>query len=84
VVTDRHKLLRVYGPDTDYWELFDLEKDPQELTSVFDRPEYADVRKDLEQQLAALRKDLQVPEQDPPGASGGRPGRARAKAAQGK
>lgn len=66
VVTDRYKLVRFYEPEFDEWELFDLEKDPHELKSVYGKPEYADVQKDLEKELARLRKELKVPENDPP------------------
>ena len=64
VITDRYKLFHCYKPD-DYWQIFDLEKDPHEMKSVFGNPEYASVRVDLEKQLAELRKDLQVPDKDP-------------------
>lgn len=57
VVTDRYKLVHFYY-DADYWELFDLQKDPEELRSVFDQPDYADVRKSLETELARLRTEL--------------------------
>ncbi|MBP8304616.1 MAG: sulfatase [Phycisphaerae bacterium] len=66
LVTDRYKLVRFYGPAMDYWELFDLRSDPHELTSVYDRAEYASVRKGLEVELARLRTDLAVPATDPP------------------
>ncbi len=66
VVTDRYKLVRFYEPETDYWELFDREKDPLEMKSVHGDPAMADVRKELEAELARLRKELKVPEQDPP------------------
>jgi hypothetical protein len=33
---------------------------------VFGRPEYAAVQKELEAELTRLRKELRVPEQDPP------------------
>jgi arylsulfatase A-like enzyme len=65
VVTDQFKLVHFYEPDVNYWELFDLKKDPNEMTSVFDKPEYAMVRKELEIELAKLRKELKVPEPDP-------------------
>ncbi len=80
VVTDRYKLVRFYGPDTDYWELFDRQQDPHELTSFYDAADYAGVRKELESQLAQLRAELRVPEQDPPEASGRRRDPARVKA----
>src|SRR5207244_1172742 len=66
VVTDRYKLVHFYEPAFDYWELFDLKKDPHEMRSVFDRPEYADVRKRLESDLARLRAEQKVPATDPP------------------
>ena len=80
VVTDRHKLVHFYGLDTDYWELFDLQTDPHELQSVFGRPEQAAVQMKLEAELNRLRAELQVPEHDPPEASGQGPGpKTRAK-----
>jgi arylsulfatase A-like enzyme len=78
VVTDRYKLVHFYGDDVDEWELFDLKDDPRELRSVFDRPEYAQARKELEAELARLRKELRVPDPDPP-ASMIRPGAAAKK-----
>lgn len=65
VVTDQYKLVHFYEPDVNYWELFDLKNDPKELTSVFDKPDYATIRKDLETELARLRKELKVPDPDP-------------------
>jgi len=66
VVTARYKLVYFYEPQFDYWELFDLEKDPRELTSVYGRPEYAEVQKELHAELARLRRELKVPDPDPP------------------
>lgn len=66
VVTDRYKLVHFYEPEFNYWELFDLEKDPHELRSVYGNSEYLEVQKKLETELAKLRVDLKVPEQDPP------------------
>jgi arylsulfatase A-like enzyme len=65
VVTDRYKLVRFYGDDVNYSELFDLKTDPQEMKSVHDAPEYAQTRKELETELTRLRKELEVTEQDP-------------------
>jgi arylsulfatase A-like enzyme len=67
VVTDRYKLVHFYEPEFNYWELFDLEKDPHELHSVYDDPNYGDIRKTLETELARLRTELKVPEKDPKG-----------------
>jgi len=70
IVTDRYKLVHFYR-DANYWELFDLEKDPNELLSVFGRPEYAGIKADLLQQLHDLEIQLKVPPKDPPQALGG-------------
>ena len=80
VITERYKLVYFYEPDTKYWELFDLSKDPMELKSVYDLPEYAAVQKELHQKLDALRAELKVPAEDPPESriGGGKPG-AKAK-----
>ena len=63
VRTERHKLIHFYGEALDEWELFDLEKDPHELHSVYGEPAYADVVKELKAELARLRRELQVPEE---------------------
>ncbi len=70
VVTNRYKLVRFYGPDTDTWELFDLKTDPSELLSVYAQPDYVEVQKNLSAELTRLRAELQVPNHDPPNASG--------------
>ncbi len=73
VVTQRHKLVHFYGPDTDYWELFDRESDPQEMKSVYDDAAYADVRRELHAEVTRLRAELKVPDEEDPAAAGGRP-----------
>lgn len=66
VVTDRYKLVRFYEPEFDYWELFDRKTDPKELKSVYGKPGYVKVQQELERELTRLRRELKVPEQDPP------------------
>ena len=66
VVTDRFKLVYFYEPDVNYWELFDRKTDPQELTSVYGNPKYADDQKSLKAELGRLRTELKLPEHDPP------------------
>lgn len=66
VVTERYKLVRFYGTGNDYSELFDLQKDPREMKSVYDDPAYAKTKAELEIELARLRKELKAPEQVPP------------------
>jgi arylsulfatase A-like enzyme len=57
---DRYKLINYYYPHQE-WELFDLEKDPGELTSQHNNPEYAEVRRKLEVRLGELRKQYDLP-----------------------
>ncbi len=57
VRTDRYKLIHFYEVGT--WELFDLEKDPREMRSVYDDPLYAEVLAEMEQELARLREHYQ-------------------------
>jgi arylsulfatase A-like enzyme len=59
VRTDHYKLFHL--PATGEWQLFDLEKDPQELRSVHDDPAYATVRADMEKIYHQLRAQYQVP-----------------------
>lgn len=54
VRTDRYKLIHFYY-DVDEWELYDLEKDPREMKSVYNDPTYAEVQKMMHQRLADLR-----------------------------
>lgn len=65
VTTGTHKLIHFY--EVGEWELFDLQKDPNELTSLYGNPKYAAVQKRLENELTRLRKQFQVPEEDPAG-----------------
>jgi arylsulfatase A-like enzyme len=55
VSTDRYKLIHFYY-DVDEWELYDLEKDPDELQNVIDNPEYEQVKEALLVRLDELRK----------------------------
>ena len=59
VSTERYKLIHYY--EDGQWELFDLEKDPREMRSVHDDPEYAAIRSGLEEKLKALKKQYAVP-----------------------
>jgi len=84
VIDRRYKLVNFYEPDVAEWEMFDLEADPKEMTSVFNDPKYAAERTRLEKELTRLRKELGVPDHDPPHTLRGpnRPGQG--KAGQGK
>ncbi len=54
VRTKRHKL--IFFHELGEWELFDLEKDPREMKSVYDDPAYAEVVEQLKAELARLRQ----------------------------
>jgi arylsulfatase A-like enzyme len=58
VRTRRYTLAHYY--ETDEWELFDREKDPKQLRSVYADDAYASVVKELQAELARLRKELKV------------------------
>ena len=53
VRTPRHKL--IFFHELDEWELFDLQKDPREMKSVYDDPAYAGVVEELKTELTRLR-----------------------------
>ena len=50
VRTDRYVMAHFYY-DIDVWEMYDLEKDPNELHNIYGNPEYAAVRDSLMQDL---------------------------------
>jgi len=54
VRTERYKLIHFYY-DVDEWELYDLEKDPHELKSVYNDPEYKEIQASLLKKLKELR-----------------------------
>jgi arylsulfatase A-like enzyme len=70
VTNGRYKLIHFYGPSHvegetyDEWELFDLEKDPDELNSVYDDPGYQNTREEMHAELNKLRMQYQVKEDD--------------------
>ena len=59
VRTDRFKLF--YIPETDEWQLFDLEKDPDEMKSVYNEEAYEDVRKDMVVRYHDMRAKFDAP-----------------------
>jgi arylsulfatase A-like enzyme len=63
VRTKRYKLIHYYTIGE--WELFDLEKDPDELQNVYGNPGYTEIQQQLNQRLTELREQYNVPEEDP-------------------
>ncbi|BDS07935.1 hypothetical protein NT6N_29750 [Oceaniferula spumae] len=60
VRTATHKLM--YFPVTDEWNMFDLEKDPDEMKDVYGNPEYAAVRQELRAEYDRIRKKYDAPD----------------------
>ena len=58
VRTKRYKLIHFYY-DVDEWELYDLEKDPNEMKNVISDPAYASVKKEMLEKLKSLREQYQ-------------------------
>jgi arylsulfatase A-like enzyme len=82
VITDRYKLVYFYESDFNYWELFDLQKDPGEMHSVYGHADYAATQETLTRELARLRTELKVPTEDPPETFLARPGARAGKQAK--
>ena len=55
VRTERFKLIEYYT-EGDYWELFDLHEDPNELKNLYGLPTYAEIIAHLKQELMRLRQ----------------------------
>jgi arylsulfatase A-like enzyme len=51
--TDRYKLIHFYH-DVNEWELYDLQKDPNEMQNVIDDPDYEAVEKKLRSDLDSI------------------------------
>jgi len=77
-VTDgRFKLIHFYENDVDEWELYDLHFDPYEVSNLYENDVYTNVRKRLHGELKRLRRELDVPGEDPPKSFRDFPPRAR-------
>jgi arylsulfatase A-like enzyme len=64
----RYKLIRFYGkdvPNGEEWEFYDLERDPSEMNNLYGNPEYAASVQDMKKELSRLRRQYQVPDNDP-------------------
>jgi arylsulfatase A-like enzyme len=61
VRTERYKLIRFYADADKTWELYDLEKDPKEMKSVYNEPAYAAVREELTKKLESLKQEYANP-----------------------
>lgn len=59
VRTHRYKLMHFYD-DIDHWEMYDLEKDPQEKNNIYEDPSYAEITKELHNTLEKLQKRYRV------------------------
>ncbi|MHC2068696.1 sulfatase family protein [Bremerella sp. T1] len=57
VFDGRYKLINYY--QLGEWELFDLQEDPNEMNSVYGKPDYAEVQTKMHEKLKELRKQYQ-------------------------
>ncbi len=67
VFDGRWKLIRFYGPDVpdgEQFELYDLQHDPHELTSIYADPENRDDVERLKRRLNELKAQYEVPADD--------------------
>jgi hypothetical protein len=54
ISTARYKLMHFYY-DIDEWEMYDLEKDPEEINNVYNDPSYAGIRESMHVKLKNIR-----------------------------
>lgn len=65
VSTKRFKLIRFYGkdvPNSEEWEFYDLENDPNEMNNSYSNKEYEAKIKELKEELGRLKKHYKMPE----------------------
>lgn len=63
--TERYKL--IVWPESNEKDLFDLQKDPHELKSVYSDPAYASIAKDMNAELQAAIKEVDISSDQLPG-----------------
>ncbi len=61
--TKQYKLIHFYY-DVDYWELYDLENDPNEIKNQYNNPDYAQIVEELKKQLTKLREEYKDTDED--------------------
>jgi len=65
VADGRYKLVHFYEKNVAEWELIDLQADPLEQMNFYGVKKYAKIQTHLHKELSRLRKQFQVPEEDP-------------------
>ena len=60
VTNDKYKLIHYKHDDVDEWELFDLRKDPEEMKSEYENPEYKQIVARLKSELTRSRRYYEV------------------------
>lgn len=59
--TDQYKLIHFYF-DVDEWELYDTDRDPQELNNLYGKPGYDSITEVLKNRLQELKREYKVPD----------------------
>ena len=59
VRTQRYKL--VYFHDSNEWNLYDLQEDPNEMQSFYNNPKYAEVQKKMHEEYERVREQYDAP-----------------------
>ncbi len=62
VRTESWKLIHYYKQTPEEFELYNLEKDPQETTNLYGKPEHAEITKKLKERLKELQKEVNEPD----------------------
>jgi arylsulfatase A-like enzyme len=60
ILTDRYKLMHFYDP-IDSWELYDLQKDRNEMLNLYNQPGYTKIIADLKLRLKNLQRKYRDP-----------------------
>jgi arylsulfatase A-like enzyme len=81
VRNDRYKL--IFYPELKEWELFDLQKDPREMKSVYAEADYAAAVREMKAELERLKTQYQDDDRDPMAPAPRKPGKGKAKPAAG-
>ena len=47
--------------DIDVWEMYDLEKDPKEMSNIYNDPSYAEIQEMMHKSMTKCEKNMEIP-----------------------